>query len=37
MLERLLVLVRNVLHVAPDPDSEQRTDDDASLHDQILW
>ncbi|KAL8620146.1 hypothetical protein ACOMHN_048090 [Nucella lapillus] len=37
MLERLLVLVRNVLHIPPDPASEQRTDDDASLHDQILW
>ncbi|XP_025082502.1 protein timeless homolog isoform X2 [Pomacea canaliculata] len=37
LLERLIVLVRNVVHIPPDPASEQRTDDDASLHDQVLW
>ncbi|XP_048237661.1 protein timeless homolog isoform X2 [Haliotis rufescens] len=37
LLERLLILIRNILHVPPNPDLEQRTDDDASLHDQVLW
>ncbi|XP_041372172.1 protein timeless homolog [Gigantopelta aegis] len=37
LLERLLILIRNVLHIPPNPNIEQRTDDDASIHDQILW
>ncbi|GFN94793.1 protein timeless homolog [Plakobranchus ocellatus] len=37
LLERLFVLVRNVLLVPADPDREQRTEDDASTHDQVLW
>lgn len=37
IVERILILVRNVLQVPPDPDSEKRPDNDASLHDQILW
>ncbi|XP_046584148.1 LOW QUALITY PROTEIN: protein timeless homolog [Haliotis rubra] len=37
LLERLLILIRNILHIPPNPDLEQRTDDDASLHDQVLW
>ncbi|KAH3747342.1 hypothetical protein DPMN_181767 [Dreissena polymorpha] len=37
LIERLLILIRNVLHIPPNPDSEQRTDDDASFHDQVLW
>jgi len=37
LFERLLLLLRNILHVPSSPDEEKRTDDDASLHDQILW
>ena len=37
LFERLLLLVRNVLHVPASPEEEQRTDDDISLHDQLLW
>ncbi|XP_050692209.1 protein timeless homolog [Eriocheir sinensis] len=36
LLERILVLVRNVLS-APASADEGRTDDDASTHDQVLW
>ncbi|BFZ22565.1 hypothetical protein BsWGS_25604 [Bradybaena similaris] len=36
-LERLFVLVRNVLMIPPNYDREKRTEDDASTHDQILW
>ncbi|XP_064594960.1 protein timeless homolog [Liolophura sinensis] len=36
-IERLLILVRNILHVPPNPQQEKRTDDDASIHDQVLW
>ncbi|XP_064643894.1 protein timeless homolog [Lineus longissimus] len=37
LIERILILVRNILHTPPDPDAEKRTDDDASVHDQVLW
>ncbi|XP_052803681.1 protein timeless homolog isoform X2 [Mya arenaria] len=37
LIERVLILIRNVLHIPPNPDAEQRTDDDASVHDQVLW
>ncbi|KAL3836515.1 hypothetical protein ACJMK2_021941 [Sinanodonta woodiana] len=37
LIERLLILIRNVLHVPPNLAAEQRTDDDASIHDQVLW
>nr|CAD7457158.1 unnamed protein product [Timema tahoe] len=37
VVERILILVRNVLQVPADPDAEKRTDNDASIHDQILW
>ena len=37
LIERLLILVRNILHVPPNTAKEQRTDDDASVHDQVLW
>ncbi|CAH8669561.1 unnamed protein product [Heterobilharzia americana] len=37
LIERVLILVRNVLHISPDVVSEQRTDEDVSVHDQILW
>ena len=34
-IERILVLVRNVLQVPRDVRSEKRTDDDATVHDQV--
>lgn len=34
---RLLILVRNILHVPADNDAECRPDNDANLHDQVLW
>ncbi len=37
ILERILVLIRNVLQVPTNPESEKRADNDASLHDQVLW
>ncbi|XP_033625344.1 protein timeless homolog [Asterias rubens] len=37
LMERILLLVRNILHVPADPNYEKRTDDDASVHDQVLW
>lgn len=33
----MLVLIRNVLHVPSSPDVEKRADNDASVHDQVLW
>lgn len=35
VLERILVLIRNVLQVPADPDAERRPDNDASVHDQV--
>ncbi|XP_064140124.1 protein timeless homolog isoform X4 [Loxodonta africana] len=37
LIERILLLVRNILHVPADPDQEKSIDDDASVHDQLLW
>ncbi|XP_068777323.1 protein timeless homolog isoform X3 [Struthio camelus] len=37
LIERILLLVRNVLHVPPDPTEEQGVDGDASTHDRVLW
>ncbi|KAI5614487.1 protein timeless-like isoform X1 [Silurus asotus] len=37
LIERILLLVRNVLHVPADPNEEKNVDDDASLHDKLLW
>ncbi|NXX51993.1 TIM protein, partial [Tricholaema leucomelas] len=37
LIERMLLLVRNVLHVPADPTEEQGVDGDASLHDRVLW
>uniref|UniRef100_A0A8C0LLU6 Timeless circadian regulator n=1 Tax=Canis lupus dingo TaxID=286419 RepID=A0A8C0LLU6_CANLU len=37
LIERILLLVRNILHVPTDLDQEKRIDDDASVHDQLLW
>ncbi|XP_023244200.1 protein timeless homolog isoform X1 [Centruroides sculpturatus] len=37
MIERILILIRNILHIPSDSVSEKRTDDDVSIHDQIVW
>lgn len=37
LIERILLLVRNILHVPADPDEEKNVDDDASVHDRVLW
>lgn len=37
LIERILLLVRNVLHVPADPNEEKNVDDDASIHDKLLW
>ncbi|XP_037106889.1 protein timeless homolog [Syngnathus acus] len=37
LIERILLLVRNVLHVPADPLEEKKVDDDASVHDRLLW
>ncbi|VDN11385.1 unnamed protein product [Dibothriocephalus latus] len=37
LIERILILIRNVLHITPDTSSEYRTDEDVSVHDQLLW
>ncbi|NXN96928.1 TIM protein, partial [Rhinopomastus cyanomelas] len=37
LIERILLLLRNVLHVPPDPSEEQGVDGDASVHDRVLW
>jgi len=34
-VERILILIRNVLQVPADPSEEMRNDDDASVHDQV--
>ncbi|XP_069086800.1 protein timeless homolog isoform X2 [Pleurodeles waltl] len=37
LIERILLLVRNILHIPADPDEEKSVDDDASIHDKVLW
>ncbi|XP_052020882.1 protein timeless homolog isoform X2 [Apodemus sylvaticus] len=37
LIERILLLVRNILHVPANPEQEKRIDDDASVHDRLLW
>jgi len=37
LIERILVLIRNVLQVPANPEAEGRADNDASLHDQVIW
>ncbi|XP_029357808.1 protein timeless homolog isoform X2 [Echeneis naucrates] len=37
LIERILLLVRNILHVPADPCEEKKVDDDASIHDRLLW
>nr|WAM46971.1 protein timeless 2 [Chrysoperla nipponensis] len=37
IIERILILVRNILQIPADPEAEKRPDNDASVHDQILW
>ncbi|XP_058065592.1 protein timeless homolog [Anopheles bellator] len=36
-VERILILTRNVLQVPTNVEREQQLDDDASLHDRLLW
>ncbi|VDP85978.1 unnamed protein product [Echinostoma caproni] len=36
-IERILILVRNVLHIAPEVSEETNTDGNVSVHDQLLW
>ncbi len=36
IIERILILVRNILYVPADPVEERRADDDTNLHDRIL-
>ncbi|PSN55765.1 Protein timeless [Blattella germanica] len=35
VIERILILARNVLQVPADPEAEKRADNDASIHDQV--
>lgn len=37
LIERILVLIRNVLQVPANPELECRADNDASVHDQVIW
>ncbi|KAG6441528.1 hypothetical protein O3G_MSEX001806 [Manduca sexta] len=37
IIERILILIRNVLHVPADLDRERKPENDASVHDQVLW
>ncbi|XP_072522600.1 protein timeless homolog isoform X2 [Salminus brasiliensis] len=37
LIERILLLIRNVLHIPADPYEEKNVDDDASVHDKLLW
>lgn len=37
IIERILILIRNILYVPSDPDVERRPDNDANIHDQVLW
>merc|ERR1719391_210434 len=37
VLERILILIRNILQVPSDVHHEGRTEGDATVHDQILW
>ncbi|XP_014246467.1 protein timeless homolog [Cimex lectularius] len=36
-IERILILIRNILHVPANTVSDWRPDNDASIHDQVLW
>ncbi|KAK9879048.1 hypothetical protein WA026_003864 [Henosepilachna vigintioctopunctata] len=37
IIERILVLIRNILYVPADPLIERRPDNDANTHDQVSW
>lgn len=37
MMERILILIRNVVNISSSPGDETRTDDDVCLHDQVVW
>lgn len=36
IIERILILIRNILYIPPDPHTEKRPDNDASIHDQVF-
>lgn len=35
IIERILMLIRNILYIPADYDAEKRPDDDANVHDQV--
>ena len=35
IIERILILIRNILDIPASPEDEKCTDDDASIHDQV--
>lgn len=35
VIERILILLRNILHIPPDPDVEKFTDNGVSVHDKV--
>ncbi|XP_019855550.1 PREDICTED: protein timeless homolog [Amphimedon queenslandica] len=37
IIDRILLLFRNILHIPSDPAEEKRTDDDVDAHGQIIW
>ncbi|KAK5650484.1 hypothetical protein RI129_001513 [Pyrocoelia pectoralis] len=37
IIERILILIRNILYTPANPEEERRPDNDASVHDQVLW
>uniref|UniRef100_A0A8C0GF80 Timeless circadian regulator n=1 Tax=Chelonoidis abingdonii TaxID=106734 RepID=A0A8C0GF80_CHEAB len=37
LVERILLLVRNVLHIPAEPEEDKSVDDDANTHDRVLW
>lgn len=37
IIERILVLIRNVVYVPTNVEIEKRPDNDANVHDQVLW
>lgn len=37
LVERILVLIRNLLHTPPTSDDAKKTAADMSLHDKLLW
>ncbi|XP_018327682.1 protein timeless homolog [Agrilus planipennis] len=37
IIERILILIRNVLYIPSDLDRIRRPDNDANVHDQVIW